>query len=111
MKKISGSTIINLMAILFLFATFFLQYEHLFVTRIVLTVFSIVYLVIEINKEYFSRNKMRFIFISVVILISLILSILFDTSANNLTNNRVFLIPVFVFTLFVIMYKDLYDVN
>ena len=111
MKKINVSIILNLIALLFLFATFFLQYEYLFVTRIVLIVFAIVYLVIEIKKEYFSANKMIFIIFSVVSIIALVVSILFDTSANSLINNKVFLIPVFIFILIATMYKDLYDKN
>ena len=91
MKKINVSIILNLTVLLFLFATFFLQYEYLFVTRIVLIVFTIVYLVIEIKKEYFLANKMMFIIFSVVSIIALIVSILFDnTSANSVTNKRFF---------------------
>ena len=36
MKRNNVSIILNLMVILFLFATFFLQFEYLYVTRIVL---------------------------------------------------------------------------
>ncbi|WP_438298395.1 hypothetical protein [Sporosarcina sp. FA15] len=112
MKKINFPIIFNLIVLLYLFATFFLQYEFLFITRIVLIVFTIVFLVIQIKKEYFLVNKMIFIIFSVIIIIALIVSILFDnTSENSLTNNRFFLIPVFVFTLVGIMYKDLYDNN
>ena len=65
---------------------------------------------IEIKKEYFSSNKMMFIIFCVISIIALIVSILFDnTSANSMTNNRVFFIPVYVFILIGIMYKDLYD--
>lgn len=110
MKKINVSIILNILVLVFLFATFVLQYEFLFVTRIVTIVFSTVYLVIEIKKEYFSANKMLFIIFSVVSITALIVSILFDnSSANSLTNNSDYLIPVFAFTLIVIMYKDLYD--
>lgn len=67
---------------------------------------------IEIKKEYFLENKMIFIIFSVVIIFALLVSILFDnTFANSLPNYKFFLIPVFVFTLVVIMYKDLYDKN
>lgn len=112
MKKDNVSIIFNLIVLLFLFATFFLQYESLFVTRIVSIVFTIVFLVIEIKKEFFLANKMLFIIFSVVSIIALIVSILFDnTSANSVINDRVFFIPVYVFILIVIMYKDLYDKN
>ena len=112
MKKINASIILNLIVILLLFATFLLQYEYLIVTRIVSIIFTIVFLVIEIKKEYFSANKMMFIIFSVVSIIALIVSILFDnTSVNSVTNNRGFFIPVYVFVLIVIMYKDLYDKN
>ena len=112
MKKINVSIILNLIVLIFLFATFFLQYEHLFVTRIVLIVFAIVYSVIEIKKEYFSANKMIFILFSVVSIITLIVSVSFDnTSANGLINYREFFIPLYVFVLIAIMYKDLYDEN
>ena len=110
MKRNNVSIILNLIVILFLFATFFLQFEYLYVTRIVLIFFTIVFLVIEIKKEYFSSNKMMFIIFCVISIIALIVSILFDnTSANSMTNNRVFFIPVYVFILIGIMYKDLYD--
>lgn len=99
------------MGLLFLFATFFLQFEYLFVTRIVLIVFTIVYIVIEIKKEYFSANKMIFITFSVVSMIALVVSILFDTSVNSLINNKVFLILVFIFILIGIKHRDLYDNN
>ena len=106
------SIILNLIFLIFLFATFFLQYEYLFVTRIVSIVFATVYLVIEIKKEYFSENKMLFTIISVVSIIILIISILFDNiSANSATNYRVFFIPVYVFILIGIMYNDIYDKN
>ena len=106
------SITLNLIVLLFLFSTFFLQYEDLLVTRIVLIVFATVYLVIEIKKEYFSESKMIFIIFSVVSLIALVVSILIDNiSANSLTNERVFLIPVYVFILIGIMYKNLYDKN
>ncbi|MEK5068649.1 hypothetical protein [Sporosarcina sp. FSL K6-1508] len=112
MKKINFPIIFVLIVLLYLFVTFFLQYEYLFVTRMVLVIFTIVFFVIEIKKEYFLANKMIFIIFSVVSIIALIVSVLFDnTSANSLTNNRAFLIPVYVFVLIVIMYKDLYDKN
>lgn len=96
--------------ILFLLATFYLQYDYLFVTRIVSIVFAIGCLVIEIKKEYFSSNKMVVIIFSVISIVALIVSVVFDnTSVNGLTNERVFLIPVFAFILIVIMYKDLFD--
>jgi len=110
MKKNNLSIIVNLLGLLFLFATFFLHFEYLIVTRIVLIVFTILYLMIEIKKEYFLANKMIFIIFSVVSMIALVVSILYDTSVNNL-NNKVFLIPVYVYILIVIMYKDLYDKN
>lgn len=106
------SIILNLLFLLFVFASFFLQYESLFVTRIVAIVFAVVYLVIEIKKEYFSEKKMMFIIFSVLSLAALIVSILVDNiSANSVTNERAFLIPVFVYLLIVSMYKDLYDKN
>lgn len=111
MKKINVSIILNLIALLLLFATFFLQYEYLFVTRIVLIVFTIVFLVIEIKKEYFSANKMIFIIFSVVSIIALIVSILFDNNSANSVTNGAFFIPVYVFILIGSMYKDLYDKN
>jgi len=110
MKKINVSIIINLLFLLFLFANFILQYDHLLVTRITSLVFAIVYLVIEVKKEYFPKDKMMFIIFSVVSIMAIIVSVLFDhATANSVTNNKVFLIPVYVFVLIVIMYKDLYD--
>ena len=110
MKKINLLIIVDLMGLLFLFATFFLQFEYLFVTRIVLIVFTIVYLVIEIKKEYFLANKMIFIIFSVVSMIALVVSILYDTSVSDL-NNEVFLILVFIFILIGTKHRDLYDNN
>lgn len=112
MKKINLSLVFNLTALLFLFATFFLQYEYLFVTRIVLIVFTIVYLGIELKKECFISNKRMFIIFNVVSMIALIVSVLLDNASETLpTNERNFFIPVYVFILVVVMYKDLYDEN
>ena len=112
MKKNIVSVVFNLIVLLFLFATFFLQFEYLFVTRILLIVFTIVFLVIEIKKEYFSANKMVFILVSVASIIALVVSVYFDNaSASGVTNDRNYFIPFYVFVLIVIMYKDLYDKN
>lgn len=112
MKKLNVSIVLNLIVLLFLFGTFFLQYEYLFVTRIVLIVFAIVYLVIEIQKKYFGANKMIFVIFSVVSIVALLVSILMDNaSANSVTNGRVLFIPVYVFILILSMFKDLYDNN
>lgn len=113
MKKNIVSLFFNLIVLLFLFATFFLlPYDYLFVTRIVLIVFTIVFFIIEMKKEYFSANKMVFILVSVVSIIALIISISFDnTSTSSVMNNREFFIPFYVFILIVIMYKDLFDKN
>ena len=55
---------------------------------------------------------MMFIIFSVVSLIALIVGIIVDNaSANSVINERVLLIPVFVFSLIGIMYRDLYDEN
>ncbi|MBO1911717.1 hypothetical protein J4G37_43890, partial [Microvirga sp. 3-52] len=75
-SKVSITSIILCVAfIIFMFSTFYLQYEFLFVTRIVSIAFALGYLVIEIKKEYFSENKMMFIIFSAVSLIALIVSI------------------------------------
>jgi hypothetical protein len=106
------SITLNLIFIFFIFATFYFQYEYLFVTRIITVVFAIVYLVIEIKKEYFSENKMLFIIFSVVSILALIIGIVFDnTTTNSVAIERVFLAPIFVFVLIRIMYNDLYDKN
>ncbi|QUW23172.1 hypothetical protein JSQ81_06310 [Sporosarcina sp. Marseille-Q4063] len=110
MKKINFSMVLNLMFILLIFASFYFQYEYLFVTRIVVIVFATVYFMIEIKKAYFSKNKTMFIMFSVISLIALIVSIIVDnTLTDGFTSDRIILIPVFVFILIGSMYKDLYD--
>lgn len=110
MKKVNVSIILNLIFFLFLFATFFLQYEFLFVTRVVLIFFTTVFLVIEIKQEYLLLNKMMFIIFSVISMIALIVSVLLDNASENLlTNEKNLFIPVYAFILIVILYKDLYD--
>lgn len=100
----------SLIGFLCFITTFFLQYEYLFVTRIVLIIFTATGLMISIKKEFFSINKKIFVLLSVVIMLAIIASILFDnTLLNSGNSDRDFLIPVFAFTLIVTMYKDLYD--
>lgn len=53
MKKNISSIIVILALIGLLVATFFLQHEYLFLTRIASLIFAIVYLVIEVKQEYF----------------------------------------------------------
>lgn len=109
MKKINISIILNIIMIIFLLATFYWQYEQLFVTRITLIIFALIYLLFEIKKRYISRNKTIFIIFSTISLISVIISIIVDNySVNDVTSNRDYLIPVFIFSLIAIMYKDLY---
>lgn len=100
----------NFIGFLCLVTTFFLHYEYLFITRIVLIIFTMIGLMISIKKEFFSVNKKIFVLLSVVIMLAIIASILFDNTLPNSGNSdRDFLIPVFAFTLIVTMYKDLYD--
>ncbi|MCM3723990.1 hypothetical protein [Solibacillus isronensis] len=109
MKKINMSIVLNIIMIIFLLATFYWQYDQLFVTRITLVVFALIYLLFEVKKEYISKNKMVFIIFSAISLISIIISIIIDNSSvNNVPSDRDYLIPVFTFTLIVIMYKDFY---
>ncbi|MGD7043063.1 hypothetical protein [Jeotgalibacillus proteolyticus] len=109
MQKIF-SMLFSVLALLFLVGTFLFQYEYLFVTRISLIVFTTLYLVIEIKKDYFTENKMTFVFIGIFSILSVAVSIIADISLEkNVWNNRVFFIPLYVFILVVIMYKDLYD--
>jgi len=110
MKKINFSILIKFAVLVFLLATFFLQYEFLFATRIVSVVFILTILMVEIKKDYFAAHKVAFILLNAVIMAALIGSILFDNSTvNTPANSRDFLIPVFVYTLMVIEYKDLYN--
>ena len=95
--------------LIFLFATFYWQYEQLVVTRIFVIIFALIYLLFEIKKEYISRNKTLFMIFSVVSLVTIMISIFVDNSLlNNTLSDRNYLIPVFIFSLIVIMYKDLY---
>lgn len=96
----------------FLVATFFLQYEYLFLARIVSLIFAIVYLLIEVKQEYFSSHKPLFILFSVVSMLALTISILVDeTFGTDEFNARVFLSLIFMFILLVISYRDLYEKN
>ncbi|MDG5471256.1 hypothetical protein P6709_05810 [Jeotgalibacillus sp. ET6] len=109
MQKIF-SMLFSVLALLFLVGTFFLQYEYLFVTRTILIVFTILYLVIEIKIDYFTENKKSFVFIGILSILSVAVGILVDISLENSElNNRVFFIPLYVFILIVIMYKDFYE--
>ena len=84
----------------------------MFRTRSILIIFTIIYLLIEIKKDYFSKNKAIYTIFSVVSLIALITSILIDNSSvDSITSNKDYLIPIFVFMLIIIMYKDLYNKN
>lgn len=112
MKINSISIVINITFLLFLFATFLFQFEALLITRIVTIVFSICYLIVEIKKDYFAANKRVFLIFSVISILAFILSIYFDyASTNGMFNHRGFLIPVFVLTLIMIMYRDLQGKN
>lgn len=112
MKKNTSSIIVILALISFLIATFFFQYEYLFLTRIVSLIFAIVYLVIEVKQEYFSSHKPLFILFSIISMLALTVSILFDeTFGTDAFNARIFLSLIFMFSLLVISYRDLYETN
>lgn len=109
MKKNIPSIILNLIFICFLAGTFFIQYEYLFITRISSLIFAIIYLIVEVKKEYFSSKKPLFILFSVVSLVAITVCISLDeTSVTDGFNARSFMILVFVFILLGISYKDLY---
>ncbi|BAK15301.1 hypothetical protein SSIL_0878 [Solibacillus silvestris StLB046] len=63
MKKINIFIILNVIFFIFLLATFYWQYEQLFVTRIILTIFALIYLLFEIKKEYILKNKLYSLFL------------------------------------------------
>lgn len=110
MKKNISSIIVILAFIGFLVATFFLQYEYLFLTRIVSLIFAIIYLVIELKQEYFSSNKPLFILFSGVSMLALTVSIMLDETLGTAEfNARSFLSLIFMFSLLVISYRDLYE--
>jgi hypothetical protein len=112
MKKINISIILNIIVLIFLLATFYWRYEQLFVTRIILIIFALIYLLFEIKKEDISRNKTIFIIFSMFSLITIIISIIIDNSSlNNVIDNKDYLIPLFAFILISIMYKDMYIEN
>jgi len=109
MKKINIPIILNVAALIFIMATFYWGFEQLFMTRLVLIFFALVCLLFEIKKDNISRNKMLFIIFSVVSLIAIVISILADNSSlNHAINNTDYLIPLFMYVLIVIMYKELY---
>ena len=110
MKKNISSIIVILALIGFLIATFFLQYEYLFFTRIASLIFAIVYLVIEVKQEYFSSKKPLFILFGIISLLGISVCIMLDeTSATDGFNAKSFMVLVFVFILLVVSYKDLYN--
>src|SRR5690606_29680128 len=112
MKKNISTIIVILALIGFLVATFFLQYEVLFLTRIASLIFTIVYLIIEVKQEYFSTRKPLFILFGVISILAIAVCIILDeTSATDGFNARSFMLLVFVFILLVISYKDLYNKN
>ncbi|ALS79158.1 hypothetical protein ACQKDD_00160 [Planococcus kocurii] len=112
MKKDIFSIIVILAFIGFLVATFFLQYEYFFLTRFVSLIFAVVYLVIELKKEYFSSHKPLYILFSVVSMLALTVSILLDkTFGTDEFNARIFYCLIFMFCLLVISYRDLYEKN
>lgn len=109
MKKFNFTIIINLFMISFLCATFYLQYNHLFVTRVFLIVFAIVYLVIEIGKKHFLLKKITYMILGGISVITIFMSVLYDANPrNSLTNERIYFIPVYLLILFCIQYKELY---
>lgn len=111
MKKINLSVILNVLVLVFLVSTFF-KYEFLFITRSILIIFTFICLLIEVKKDYFSRNKAIYIIFSIVSIIAIIASILIDNSSEgNITGNKDYLIPIFVFIYIATMYKDLYGNN
>ncbi|ANU27055.1 hypothetical protein I858_008635 [Planococcus versutus] len=111
-KKDIFSIIVILAFIGFLVATFFLQYEYFFLTRFVSLIFAVVYLVIELKKEYFSSHKPLYILFSVVSMLALTVSILLDkTFGTDEFNARIFYCLIFMFCLLVISYRDLYEKN
>lgn len=106
------SILLTTITLLFLTGTFFMQYEFLFITRLVLLLFTIQYIVIEVKKAYFAANRKAFILISSLSILLVTASIFVDASLEqNILNYQVFLIPVFVFILIVISYKDLYGAS
>jgi hypothetical protein len=112
MKKINISIVLNIIVLIFLLATFYWQYEQLFVTRITVIIFALIYLLFEIKKEYILRNITIFIIFSAISLIAVMISIFVDNSSvNDVINNRDYVIPVFTFILIAIMYNDLYAKN
>lgn len=109
MKKNVSSIIVILTLISLLVATFFLQYEFLFLTRIASLIFAIVYLVVEVKQEYFSTRKPLFIFFSVISILAITVCIILDeTSATDGFNARSFITLIFVLNLLVINYRNLY---
>lgn len=104
------SILLSTIMLLFLTGTFVMHYESLFTTRLVLLLFTILYIAIEVKQDYFASNRKAFIMLSVLSILLVTASILVDASLEkSILNYKVFLIPVFVFILIMISYKDLYD--
>lgn len=112
MKKINLSVILDVIFLIFLLATFYWQYEHLFVTKITIIILVLIHLLFEIKKEYISINKTIFIIFSAISLITLMISIIVDNSSlNNAINNGTYLLLGYIFILIANMYIDLYIGN
>lgn len=110
MKRINFSIIITFGGLLVLCATFFWKMEYLFITRIVLMIFAIVYLIIELTKEYFISRKSFYIIFSVVSMFAVIAGIYIDNLLRNVWSvEKAVAIPIYILTFIVILYKDLYD--
>ena len=110
MKKNISSIIVILAFIGVLVSTFFFQSEYLFITRIVSLIFAIGYFIIEVKQEYFSKNKPLFVLFSAVSMLALTASILLDeTFGTDEFNARVFLSLIFMLSLLVTSYRELYN--
>lgn len=106
------SITLNIGVLLFISATFFLPYESLFFTRIAVIVFSIIYLIIEVKKGYFTSKKKIFLIFSVMSMLAIIVSISIDyISMEGTLHYRIFLTPVYIFILIMLMHKDLEEEN
>lgn len=112
MNKINGSILIPLFFLLILIASFINQYEHFFFTRLLALAFGVIYLVMEIKKDFFSANKFLFLLISVLFMIGFGAVSWMDTVASTGSiGSEVFVILLSVFTLISLSYKDLYPKN
>lgn len=106
------SILLDVAILVFLLATFYWGYDFLIATRLLMVAFMVVYLIAELRKKHISISKPAFTTVSVLFLLMLTGTIVFDhywfpSSASS----RDFLIPVSALVLLKLLQQDLRTEN